>query len=507
MNQKILILDFGGQYKELISRMTRSLGVYSEIHSGRTSAVEIKKLAPAGIILTGGPNSVYAPNAPACDPAIFNLGIPVLGICYGMQLICHTLGGRVEACEIGEYGPIETRIDGGSALMRGVKSGSRLLMSHSDRVSKLSTEFRVIASTRDCPIAACENVERGLYGVQFHPETSHSDGGREIMRNFLFDICRVSGDYRLDDYIEKQIAAIRHRVGDKRILLGLSGGVDSSVCAALLSRAVGRQLTCVFVDHGLMRLGEGDEIEKIFSKKDMHFIRVDAEDRFLQKLKGVRSPERKRKIVGEEFVRVFEEEARKLGDKMFLAQGTIYPDIIESGGKLGDTIKSHHNVGGLPADLAFEGIVEPLAGLFKDEVRAVGRMLGLPATLVDRQPFPGPGLSIRVTGEVTRAKLDTLRRADNIVCEEINRLRRRPRQYFAVLADVRSVGVKGDHRTYDRVVAVRAVSTDDFMTCEYSSLTHKTLHRIASRITGEIKEISRVVYDITGKPPATVEWE
>lgn len=507
MQEQILILDFGGQYKELIARMTRSLHVYSEIKPGKLSAEEIKKIAPVGIILTGGPDSVYAEGSPRCDPAIFELGIPVLGICYGMQLMCHTLGGCVEACSVGEYGRIETTLDGGSLLMRGVKANSKLLMSHSDRVCAMPAGFRHTAATPNCPIAACESTTRRLYAVQFHPEAAHSDGGRQIMHNFLFNICRVSGDYHLDDYIEKQVAAVRKQVGDKRVLLGLSGGVDSSVCAALLSRAVGRQLTCIFVDHGLMRMDEGDQIERVFSKKEMHFIRVDAEERFLQKLKGVKDPERKRKIIGEEFVRVFEQEARKLGGEVFLAQGTIYPDIIESGGEFGDTIKSHHNVGGLPDDLAFEGIVEPLSGLFKDEVRAVGRLLKLPAALVDRQPFPGPGLAIRVTGEVTRKKLDVLRHADHIVRQEIGHSRRKPQQYFAVLTDVRSVGVKGDHRTYDPVVAVRAVDTTDFMTCEYSPLPHKTLHRIASRITGEIRSVSRVVYDITGKPPATVEWE
>ncbi len=506
MNESILILDFGGQYKELISRSTRALGVYSEIKPGNIPSDEVKRLAPHGIILTGGPGSVYAEDAPRCDPAIFSLGIPVLGICYGMQLMCHTLGGRVEPGEVGEYGRVETSLDGDSPLMCGVGPDVKLLMSHSDRVCALPAGSRPTASTPGCPIAACEDTGRGLYGVQFPPEAAHSDGGREILRNFLFGICRVSGDWRLGDYIEKQIAAVRGRVGGGRVLLGLSGGVDSSVCAALLSMAIGRQLTCVFVDHGLMREGEGDEIERIFSRRELDFVRVDAEERFLNKLKGVRDPERKRKIVGEEFVRVFEGEARRIGAD-FLAQGTIYPDIIESGGEFGDTIKSHHNVGGLPADLSFAGVVEPLSGLFKDEVRAVGRLLGLPPVLVDRQPFPGPGLAIRVTGEVTRTKLEVLRRADRIVGEEIGRLRRRPQQYFAVLADVRSVGVKGDHRTYDRVVAVRSVDTTDFMTCEYTPLPHKILGRIASRITGEIREVSRVVYDITGKPPATVEWE
>ena len=507
MNELILILDFGGQYKELISRTTRCLNVYSEIKSGKIPAAEIKKLNPIGIILTGGPNSVYAENAPKCDPAIFELGIPVLGICYGMQMMCHILGGRVEMCSVSEYGRIETNIVGNSPLMQGIKSNPKMLMSHTDQVCELPQGFKRTASTANCLNAACENSSSNLYGVQFHPEVEHSDCGREMMRNFLFDICGASGSYHLDDYIEKRIRAIRETVGNKRVLLGLSGGVDSSVCAALLSKAIGEQLTCIFVDHGLMRLNEGDSIENIFSKKKLNFIRANTAERFLQKLKGVKKPEQKRKIIGEEFVRVFEEESRKLGDIEFLAQGTIYPDIIESGGEFGDTIKSHHNVGGLPDNLAFEGIVEPLSGLFKDEVRIIGKMLGLPDALVNRQPFPGPGLAIRIMGEVTQKKLELLRKVDHIVCGEIGKLRKKPQQYFAVLTDTHSVGVKGDHRTYDYVVAVRAVETSDFMTCEYTPLPHKILSRISSRITGEIKQVSRVVYDITGKPPATVEWE
>ena len=507
MQEFILILDFGGQYKELISRMTRSLNVYSEIKNGKLSAAEVKKLAPKGIILTGGPNSVYADGAPKCDPAIFELGIPVLGICYGMQVICHVLGGRVAACNVSEYGRTETTLVGNSLLFRNIKSGAKLLMSHTDQVYQLPQGFKNTAHTANCPNAACEDNSRNLYGVQFHPEVEHSDGGREIMRNFLYDICGASGNYNLDDYIEKRIKLIRETVGNKRVLLALSGGVDSSVCAALLSKAIGEQLTCIFVDHGFMRLNEGDNIEKIFSKRKLHFIRINAAERFLRKMKSVKQPEQKRKIIGEEFVRVFEEESRKLGEIEFLAQGTIYPDVIESGGEFGDTIKSHHNVGGLPKNLAFEGIVEPLSGLFKDEVRIIGRMLGLPDTLVNRQPFPGPGLAIRVMGEVTQKKLDLLRKADHIVCQEIGRLRKKPQQYFVVLTDGRSVGVKGDHRTYDNVVAVRAVETTDFMTCEYTPLPHKILGRISTRIVGEIQQISRVVYDITGKPPATVEWE
>ncbi|MCL2084134.1 MAG: glutamine-hydrolyzing GMP synthase [Oscillospiraceae bacterium] len=498
MSGGILVLDFGGQYKELIARKVRELSVCSEIRPGSVSANEVRRLAPIGIILTGGPNRVYLPEAPKCDPEILSLGIPVLGICYGMQMLCHMLGGEVSQAGTGEYGRVKVTPGAGDPFMA--------LMSHRDAVTRLPDGFHVTARTGAC-VAACENAARKLYGVQYHPESAHTEGGREFFRKFLYDICEAAGDYRLDDCIDRQTQAIKRTVGQEKVLLALSGGVDSSVCAALLSKAIPGQLICVFVDHGFMRLGEGDEIERIFSKRKLRFIRVNAAARFSGKLKGVTDPETKRRIIGEEFIRVFEEEAAKLGKIPYLAQGTIYPDVVESGGAYGAAIKSHHNVGGLPETLAFYGVIEPLAGLFKDEVRTLGKKLGLPAALVNRQPFPGPGLAIRVMGEATEAKLDVLRHADAILREELDRLRRRPDQYFAVLTGTRSVGVKGDDRTYEPVIALRAVTTGDFMTCEYAPLPHRVLGRISSRITSEIPSISRVVYDITSKPPATVEWE
>jgi len=507
MSGLALVLDFGGQYKELIARTVRGLSVYSEIRPGNMSADEVKRLAPIGIILTGGPNSVYLPDSPMCDPAIFSLGIPVLGICYGMHLMCRTLGGEVSPGGAGEYGRVAvTPSAPASALFRGAEKPFTALMSHRDVVSRLPDGFNQTASTAAC-IAAFEDAQRKLYAVQFHPETKHTDGGREIFRRFLYDVCGAAGDYRLDDYIDTQVQRVRQKIGADKVLLALSGGVDSSVCASLLSKAVPGQLVCIFVDHGFMRLNEGDEIERVFSQRDLRFIRVNAQKRFLARLQGVADPETKRKLIGEEFIRVFEEEAAKLGHVPFLAQGTIYPDIVESGGSYGATIKSHHNVGGLPDNLKFTGVVEPLSGLFKDEVRVLGRKLGLPPSLVNRQPFPGPGLAIRVVGEVTEEKLDVLRKADAILREELDGARRKPDQYFTVLTDTCSVGVKGDERTYNPVIAVRAVTTGDFMTCDYTPLPHKTLGRISSRITSEIPSVSRVVYDITSKPPATVEWE
>ncbi|WP_461257775.1 glutamine-hydrolyzing GMP synthase [Treponema sp. R80B11-R83G3] len=507
MSEQVLVLDFGGQYKELIAGTVRGLSVYSEIKPGSMAVDEILQMKPIGIIMTGGPNSAYLPDSPKCDTKIFSLGIPILGICYGMHLICHTLGGKVESGDKGEYGRVTvTTAKTSSKLFGGKKESFTALMSHKDCVTRLPKGFRETAKTSVC-IAACENKAKKLYAVQFHPETKHTKGGEKIIRRFLYDVCGASGDYKLDDYIKTQIKQIQKKVRAENVLLALSGGVDSSVCAKLLSKAIPGQLACIFVDHGLMRLNEGDEIERVFSKEKLSFIRVNAKDRFLARLKGVTDPEAKRKIIGEEFIRVFEDEARKLGNIPYLAQGTIYPDVVESGGKHGAVIKSHHNVGGLPEGLDFTGVVEPLSRLFKDEVRVMGKKLGLPSMIVNRQPFPGPGLAIRVIGEVTEEKLDLLRKADAILREELDGIKDRPDQYFCVLTNTRSVGVKGDDRTYDYVIAVRAVKTDDFMTCEYAPLPHKLLDRISSRITAEMPSVSRVVYDISSKPPATVEWE
>ncbi|MCL2222780.1 MAG: glutamine-hydrolyzing GMP synthase [Oscillospiraceae bacterium] len=498
MSELVLVLDFGGQYKELIARAVRGLSVYSEIRNGNISVEEIKRLSPIGIILTGGPNSVYLPDSPKCDPEIFALGIPVLGICYGMQMMCHLLGGEVRRGECGEYGRV--LVTPSEAEYKPFYA----LMSHTDIVAKLPTGFTTTATTENC-IAACKNAEKKLYGVQFHPETELTDDGIEHIRAFLYDICGATGDYKLDDYLYGQINNIRAKVGEKDVLLALSGGVDSSVCAALLTKAVPGQLKCIFVDHGFMRKNEGDEIEQTFSNKNLHLIRVNAKDRFLKKIKGVTDPEAKRKLIGEEFIRVFEEEAAKLGEITFLAQGTIYPDIVESGGAHGATIKSHHNVGGLPESISFDELIEPLSGLFKDEVRVIGEKLGLSEKYINRQPFPGPGLAIRIMGEVTEDKLNVLRESDAILREELDGMGLN--QYFTVLTNTYSVGVKGDYRTYDPVVAIRAVLTNDFMTCKCAELPYELLFKLSARITNEIPSVSRVVYDITSKPPATVEWE
>jgi GMP synthase (glutamine-hydrolysing) len=505
-NQLVVVLDFGGQYKELIARRVRECSVASVIKPGDMPVEELAALRPIGIILTGGPDSVYRDGSPKCDPKLFELGIPILGICYGLQLMIHTLGGVVESCSVSEYGRTKVTVDTASPIFAGMDRQQVGLMSHTDQCNVLPAGFVSIAQTRHCPNAAVADYARKLYGLQFHPEVENTPNGAQMIRNFLFNVCGAKGDYDLGDYEARMIAEIREQVGGEHVVLGLSGGVDSSVCAALLAKAIPGRLHCIFVDHGLMRKNEGDEVEAAFAGRDLHFIRVNAEERFLRRLMGVTDPERKRKIIGEEFVRVFEEEAAKLGDVRFLAQGTIYPDVIESGVNSA-VIKSHHNVGGLPEDIKFTGLVEPLRGLFKDEVRVLGRRLGLPETIVSRQPFPGPGLAVRCIGEVTKEKLDMLREADAIFREEMKRCRRRADQYFAVLTDTRSVGVMGDFRTHGYTIALRAVKTTDFMTCEVVPIAHSLLTRTATRIVNEVKGVSRVVYDITGKPPATIEWE
>ena len=506
-NQTILVLDFGGQYKELIARRVRECDVYSVIKPGNMSVEQIKQMNPIGIILTGGPMSVYKDDSPKCDPALFEIGIPILGICYGVQLMCFTLGGEVNPAPVSEYGLITTEIIGESKVFSGLENTQVTLMSHTDKIISLPDGFESIARTSDCEYAAIQNTERKLYGFQFHPEVENTKNGKQMLKNFIYNVCNAVGDFTMADYETEQIKLIREKVGNERVLLGLSGGVDSAVCAALISKAIPDQLVCVFVDHGFMRKDEGDQIEAVFSKMKLKFIRVNAEDKFLSALKGVSEPERKRKIIGKMFIDVFNEEASKLGNIKYFAQGTIYPDVIESGANNSANIKSHHNVGGLPKDIGFGGIIEPLRGLFKDEVRQLGRQLCLPEHIVNRQPFPGPGLAIRVIGELTKQKLDTLREADWIYREEIEKANVKADQYFAVLTNLRSVGVMGDGRTYDYTVALRAVRTNDFMTCEYVEVPYNVLSKISSRIVNEVDGINRVVYDITGKPPATIEWE
>lgn len=505
--QTVLVLDFGGQYKELIARRVRECKVNSQILSGSTKIEKIKEIDPIGIILTGGPHSVYEESSPHAVKELFELGIPILGICYGMHLMAYTLGGKVKACDVSEYGAINTSYDDADcALFDGLNLNAVTLMSHGDRVHAMPKGFKAAAHTNDCPIAAMYNESKKLYAVQFHPEVERTKQGKKLLHNFLFKVCNAKGDYNIDDFIQREIVKIREQVGDKQVVLGLSGGVDSSVCAAILEKAIPNQLTCIFVDHGMMRKDEGDEIERAFAGKSLKFIRVNAEERFLTKLGGTVSPERKRKIIGREFVRVFEEESAKFAGS-FLAQGTIYPDVVESGLSVGAVIKSHHNVGGLPKKTKFIGLVEPLRSLFKDEVRELGRKLGLDETLVSRQPFPGPGLAIRCVGKITKEKLDILRDADCIFREELEKADLHYDQYFAALTNTRTVGVMGDGRTYKYVLGLRAVITSDFMTCEYAHIPYSVLDVVSSRIVNEVQGVSRVVYDITGKPPATIEWE
>ena len=511
-HELVLVLDFGGQYNQLIARRVRECGVYCEVKPYTTPLAELKAMNPIGIIFTGGPNSVYLDTSPQVDPEIFTWGVPILGICYGCQLMAHNLGGLVTPAQedtAREYGKTVTYYDTSCRLFQDLPEQGISWMSHGDYMAKVPDGFALVGHTDMCPNAAIADEVRGFYGVQYHPEVNHTENGLGMIRNFLYAVCHAKGDWTMGDYCRTAIASIREKVGDGKVLLALSGGVDSSVAAALLAEAVGSQLTCVFVDHGLMRLNEGDEVEQAFSKWDIQFIRVDAEARFLGKLDDVDDPESKRKIIGEEFIRVFEEESKKIGAVDFLAQGTIYPDVIESGAGDAAVIKSHHNVGGLPDFVDFKEILEPLRMLFKDEVRQLGRELGLPEYLVSRQPFPGPGLAIRIIGCITKEKADTLRLADYIFRDEIAKAGedKNLNQYFAVLTNTRSVGVMGDGRTYDYTLALRAVTTADFMTADWARIPYDVLDRISVRIVNEVPGINRICYDITSKPPATIEWE
>ena len=508
-HQTVVILDFGGQYNQLIARRVRECSVYCEVLPYQTPLSEILAKQPIGIIFTGGPNSVYAENAPQVDPLLFEAGVPVLGICYGIHLMAHTLGGHVTSPDSREYGKTHTAYNTECVLFRGLPAEGISWMSHTDYIDRLPEGFSSTAHTSACPTAAMQNPSKKLYGLQFHPEVLHSENGIAMLRNFLYEVCGAVGDWTMGDYARTAIASLREKIGNGKVLLALSGGVDSSVAAALLSKAVGNQLTCIFVDHGLMRKNEGDEVESAFGGRDLNFVRIDASDRFLGKLSGVCDPEHKRKIIGGEFIRVFEEEAKKIGQVDFLAQGTIYPDVIESGAGEAAVIKSHHNVGGLPDHVDFKEIIEPLRLLFKDETRALGRELGLPDYLVDRQPFPGPGLAIRILGEITREKIAILQDADWIFREEIANagLTNEIHQYFAVLTNMRSVGVMGDGRTYDYTLALRGVTTTDFMTADWARIPYEILDVISRRIVNEVRGINRIVYDITSKPPATIEWE